>query len=169
MANMKETELNEGLRLEEAIKAFYYDLEIGHYEEVIRVISDSYVWIPCTAVMSDADNKSIEDLIKKHSENPEELVGKSFGANDEIRLIPDILQKGDDLFFPVFSSVEAMGEYGNGFSKIQKHMLDVITLASNNEKKLSGIVINAFTEPFVLKEMAYDSVFIKAGKAFPSK
>ena len=73
-------------------------------------------------------------------------------------MIPDILQNGNDFFFPVFSSVEEMGEYGENFSKIQKHILDVISMARNNEKNISGIVLNAFTEPFVLDAEIFDIV-----------
>ena len=65
-------------------------------------------------------------------------------------MIPDILQKGDEFFFPVFSSAEEMGEYGERFSKIEKHFLEVANLARNNEKNVKGIVINAFTESFVI-------------------
>ena len=73
-------------------------------------------------------------------------------------MIPDILQNGEAYFFPVFSTVEAMGEYGENFSKLQKHMLEVIPLARNNEKKPVGIVLNAFTEPFVLDAKIWDIV-----------
>ena len=51
-----------------------------------------------------------------------------------------------------------MGEYGDNFSKVQRHMLEVIPLARNNEKDLSGIVLNAFTEPFVLDKEIWDIV-----------
>ena len=51
-----------------------------------------------------------------------------------------------------------MGEYGENFSKVQKHMLEVIPLARNNEKKPVGIVENAFTEPFVLDSQIWDLV-----------
>ena len=37
-------------------------------------------------------------------------------------------------------------------------MLEVIPLARNNEKKLAGIVVNAFTEPFVLDAQIWDIV-----------
>lgn len=51
-----------------------------------------------------------------------------------------------------------MGEYGNDFSKVARPMLEVIPLARNNEQKLFGIVINAFTEPFVLPENLWESL-----------
>ena len=51
-----------------------------------------------------------------------------------------------------------MGQYGQYFSKVQKHFLEVIALARNNEKQLSGIVINAFTEPWILDRELFDLV-----------
>lgn len=86
------------------------------------------------------------------------MIGKTFSTKEAVRMIPDILQNGEQFFFPIFSSVEEMGEYGKHFSKVQKHILEVIPMARNNEKNVSGIVLNAFTEPFVLDAEIFDMV-----------
>jgi hypothetical protein len=86
------------------------------------------------------------------------MKGMEFAPQDNTRLIPDILQNKDGFFFPIFSTSEEMGEYGNNFSKIQKHMLDVISLARNNEKAPIGIVLNAFSQPFILDKEVWDIV-----------
>ena len=88
------------------------------------------------------------------------MIGKTFSTKEAVRMIPDILQNGEQFFFPIFSSVEEMGEYGEHFSKVQKHILEVIPMARNNEKNVSGIVLNAFTEPFVLDAEIFDMVEI---------
>ena len=82
---------------------------------------------------------------------------EKFVTLGETRFVPDILQN-EGQFFPVFSTAEAMGEYGEDFSKVQKHILEVISLARNNEKELKGIVLNAFSEPFVLDKELWDVV-----------
>jgi hypothetical protein len=51
-----------------------------------------------------------------------------------------------------------MGEYGKGFSKVARHILDVIPLARNNEKNVKGIVINAFGESFILDRKLFDLI-----------
>lgn len=54
-----------------------------------------------------------------------------------------------------------MGEYGENFSKIQEHFLQVIALARSNKKYeggLTGIVINAFSEMFILPKELYEAV-----------
>lgn len=96
-------------------------------------------------------------MVDSAGDDPDALIGKTETNQDEIRFKPDILQNGDKYFFPAFTSETAMGEYGNGFSKIQQHSLDVIKMAAGYDY-LSGIVINAFTEPFVIEPVLYDMI-----------
>ena len=42
------------------------------------------------------------------SGDAESLIGYEFSNQDEVRLVPDILQNGNNYFFTVFSSVEDM-------------------------------------------------------------
>lgn len=51
---------------------------------------------------------------------------------------------------------------------IQKHMMEVLPLAKNNDKKPSGIVLNAFSDPFVLEASIYD-VFEKMKSRLPEE
>lgn len=98
--------------------------------KLCRILRDSWVWIPCNAVMSDADYEAFEKIVMaaKDGEGLDSLVGQTFTAHDETRLIPDILQNGDEFFFPVFTTAEEMGEYGNNFSKVEKHFLEAAWL-----------------------------------------
>ncbi len=155
-------DLEDGSMLEAAVTAFNKERTEEHLLDILEILRDSYVWVPCTAVLSEEDRKRWEEIAEKLDNDPDadpgELIGKEFRTQGETRLIPDILQNGDNYFFPVFSTAEAMGEYGNHFSKVQKHMLEVIPLARNNEKELAGIVLNAFSEPFVLDKQIWDTV-----------
>ena len=128
--------------------------------KLVKILRDSWIWIPCTAVLSDADYEVVEKMVKDAEQNGglDSLVGTNLTNQDNIRMIPDILQSGDDYFFPVFTTEEEMGEYGEHFSKIQKHFLEAVNLAKNNEKKVKGIVINAFTEPFVVPIELFDLI-----------
>lgn len=151
-------DLEDGTLLKEAVAVFNKERIEDHFLDVLEFLRDSYVWIPCNAVMSEADMARFEQAMKDAEDDLSALVGEEFTTNDEVRLVPDILQNGDQFYFPVFSSEEEMGEYGEHFSKIQKPLLEVIPMARNNEKNVSGIVLNAFTEPFVLDAEIYDIV-----------
>lgn len=154
-ARITAEDLEDGTMLEDAIHAFNEERTEDHFLDILEILRDSYVWIPCNAVMSDEDQARFMAMLE---EQKEDIVGKNFVTLDETRLVPDILQNGDNYFFPVFANEAAMGDYRKGFSIIQKHFLEAITLAMNNEKDLSGIVVNAFTEPFVLDKELWDLV-----------
>ena len=128
--------------------------------KLAKILRDSWVWVPCNAIMSDADNAAVEKMIMEAEKNGglDSLIGAKICNRDGIRMVPDILQNGDEYFFPVFTSDTEMGEYGERFSKIQRHFLEAANLARNNEKNVAGIVINAFTEPFVVPKEMFDVI-----------
>ena len=96
--------------------------------KLLKILRDSYVWVP------------------------------QFTNKDEYRLVPDTLQNGEDFFFPVFTSEEEMGEYGDHFSHVPQPFLEAIALARHNEKDVVGIVINAFSEPFVINRELFEMI-----------
>ncbi len=157
-AKITAEDLEDGSMLEAAVAKLNAERNESNFLDVLEILRDSWVWVPCTAIMSDADQVRLEALVKSKEGKLEELVDENFVTKDETRLVPDILQNGDLFFFPIFSTAEAMGEYGDHFSKVQKHILEVISLARNNEKDLKGIVLNAFSEPFVLDKELWDMV-----------
>ena len=128
--------------------------------KLARILRDSQVWVPCSAIMSDADYAVMEKAIKAAEENGglESLIGMEFSNQDDIRMVPDILQNGDEYFFPVFTSEEEMGEYGERFSKVECYFLEAENIARNNERNVAGIVINAFTEPFVVPREMFEVI-----------
>ena len=136
--------------LERAIRASESDRSEQMLMTILWYLKSSLLWVPCSAVLSEADQAQVEELLTKHDEDPGAMEGETFRTLDSIRLVPDILQNGEDYFFPAFTTAEEMGEYGNGFSKVQKHVMEIIALAKNNEKDVKGLVINAFTKPFVV-------------------
>lgn len=160
IAKITREDLEDGSMLEAAVHKFNEERNEANFVELMEILRDSYVWVPCNAVMSETDQKRLRELVENLNlnGNSEELKDVEFVSKDKTRLIPDILQNGDAFFFPIFSTAEAMGEYGNDFSKVQKHILEVIPLARNNEKELVGIVLNAFSEPFVLDRKIWDIV-----------
>lgn len=128
--------------------------------KLARILRDSWVWVPCNAIVGDADyevwSKKVLDAAEK--DDLDSLVGQEWVSQESIRFVPDILQNGEDYFFPVFTSEEEMGEYGEQFSKVQKHFLEAANLARNNEKEVKGIVINAFSEAFVVPREMFDVI-----------
>lgn len=67
---------------------------------LIFLLSCSSVFVPCNAVMSDEDVDYLEKLIKDAGDNLGDLRSTPLKFKNDVRLIPDILQSGDDYFFP---------------------------------------------------------------------
>ena len=128
--------------------------------KLLKILRDSWVWVPCNMIMSDADYEAWTKVVMEAQEkgNLDSIVGTELSNQDNIRMVPDILQNGEEFFFPVFTTAEEMGEYGNNFSKIQRHFLEAANLARNNEKNVAGIVINAFSEPFVINKELFEII-----------
>lgn len=118
---------------------------------LLSLLKNSNVWVPCNAVLSDMDQIQMEKMVEEGID-----VGDEFTNVDPIRMVPDILQNDGKLFFPVFTSEEEMGTYGEAFSKMEVTMQEAIRLAEHNENRLEGIVLNAFTQPFILPEALFD-------------
>ncbi len=147
----------DGSVLKEAMRMFQWDRRKENLYTLLAVLRDSFVWVPCNAILSEHDYAEAERMVREAGDTPDTLVGKRFTNKDLMRLVPDILRKGEDFFFPVFATAEEMGEYGERFSKVQKSFLECMILARNNEKNVKGIVVNAFSEPFILTTDLFDA------------
>ena len=90
--------------------------------------------------------------VKQFIKDFREAFGRSFGRNLEGTVIamPDGWSWGRK------SEVRKAARTA-GFSKIQQHALDVIKMAEGYDN-LSGIVINAFTEPFAIEPVIFDMI-----------
>lgn len=114
---------------------------------VLSCLRDSFVWIPGHLIMSDED-------MEKFANGKE---GDIISNSSDMKFEPDILQNGEAKFFPVFSSVEEMGEYGNGFSKMQRHFFEAMSYTMGKEETV-GIVVNAFSTPFIVPKEWFDII-----------
>lgn len=152
--------LSDGSYLKRAVGIFNRNRTQLNMFKLFRILRDSLVWVPCNAILGNADQKAFEEFVKNAEINGgvESLAGKQITSQDIIRMEPDILKNGEEFFFPVFTAAEEMGEYGDHFSKVQRHFLETIRLARNNEKNISGIVINAFSQPLVVPAEFFEMI-----------
>lgn len=161
LQKMKREDFEDGTLMKDAIHRFHETHGNDALFELLQILRDSHVWIPCNAIVGEEDRKTVEQMIEEAGDDLESMVGKEITTQGSIRLVPDILQRDDQYFFPVFTTQDDMGEYGENFSKIQEHFLQVIELARSDKKHeggLTGIVINAFSEMFILPKELYEAV-----------
>ena len=121
--------LENGSLLEAAVTRFNQEHSQENFIELLELLRDSSLWVSCTAV-----------------------------GDEKEQLIPEILQDGEKLLLPIYSSVEAMEKCGDDVSGVRCDVYDAMALARNNQEEISGLVLNAFTEPFVLEREIWEIV-----------
>ena len=99
--------------------------------KLLKVLRDSMVWIPCNLDLGDETQKNIP-------------------MEECLRVGAKILKNGDKFFFPVFSAADEMKKSGDNSTAVKCTFLYALSLAMNSKEEVSGIVINPFTEPFVV-------------------
>ena len=118
-----------------------------YYIPVLRCLRDSFIMIPGNVEISDADMNAFLNAKE----------GDMVSTQEQMKFVPDILRNGDEFFLPVFSSADQMGEYGNRFSKMERHFFDAMRYA-NGKEKVCGIVLDAFTQPYIVRKEDFDFI-----------
>lgn len=144
-------ELADGSHLREAIRKYKCWNTDDSFWNLLAILRDSNVWIPCNAIAGNKDQVSLNKMLQMAGDNLDSLVGMEFTNEEPIRLVPAIISNGEDDFIPVFSSVEVMGEYDNQYSKVEKHFLEILKMAQFYKNRVLGLVLNPFTEPVILQ------------------
>ena len=129
------------------VEQFNNERSQRHLMAVLGCLRDSFIWIPGTMMFIEADAEKVKNL--KEDE--------TFSFSKRPEFVPDILRNGDDLFFPVFSNTEQMGEYGKHFSKVEEHFFVAMREAMKQED-VCGIVLDAFTTPFVIPKDFFEII-----------
>ena len=151
------------MRLNQNVQPYQREFTVGtticrRFEIDIR--NGGYSAVPEEVILyednEETDQNSWDELIKSVGDDLDALKGLELTNQDNIRMVPDILQNEEGYFFPVFSSAEEMGEYGESFSKVEVHFLEAVSFAEHNEKDVLGIVLNPFTKQFVVNKDMFD-------------
>ena len=144
---VKREVLENGKVLQILIEKFVNNRTEENLYAALRCLRDSFVWIPGNLIMNKEDKEKFINA----------TVGETVTNDFDMKFEPDILQNGEDKFYPVFSNVEAMGKYGNNFSKIEKHFFEAMSYAIGKEETI-GIVVDAFTNPFVVPKDLFENI-----------
>ena len=144
---VKRETLENGNVLKALILRYLNDPKEENLFPVLGCLRDSFVWIPGRMIMSEMDLQKFANAKK----------GDTISNDEVIKFEPDILQNGEHKFYPVFSSAEEMGEYGDNFSKVQRHFFEAMNFAMGKEETV-GIVVNAFSTPFVVPKEWFEII-----------
>jgi hypothetical protein len=137
---LKREDLKNGEALTALIENYWKETTESSLAAVFSCIRDSIFIVPHYAV------------------NSEGIICEGAGAGEDDVLIPDILENEGYSFFPVFSSEEKiLADYGSKVKKVEMHFLEIVDMAKDMTD-VAGIVIVAFSAPYILEKELSDVV-----------
>lgn len=71
---------------------------------------------------------------------------------------PDLLYADYKYYFPVFSNSNEMKKYGKDIFKTNMSFVEAIDKAEKYSEKIEGIVVNPFSDSFVIKKQMFDMI-----------
>lgn len=140
-----------------------------NYDVFKKVLGDVHVQSEDAVIDKEAmDERALKSIIHQYKSDPSDMylsilvsvlrnVNIWVPYNVEMSL-PDLLSNGKASFFPVFSTIEDMGEYGDHFGKVQMSFLQAIQYVEIDKREIAGIVINAFGEDFIVPREGFEAV-----------
>ena len=150
-------DLEDGTVLKGAVADFEKDRNDDTFSFVLAVLRSSKVIVPCQIELSE-DAQAILEKLDKEGKNIDSLEGEEKERfNEGISFVPAILVNDGHKFFPVFSSKEEMDEHFKEGSAMNAPFLHALEMAANGDE-IEGIVLNAFTQPFVVGKDFFEAV-----------
>lgn len=147
-------DLADGSFLKDAVADFEEKKNDDTFAFVLAVLRSSVVCVPCDIMLSD-EAKAILD---KHRADESEMSPEEIEIfNKGMSISPNILENSDKQFFPVFSSEEEMGDHEN-VEVVRMPFLHAINMALDGGDAIQGIVLNAFTGPFVVDRELFGTI-----------
>ena len=154
---LRAEDLADGRMLCNAIDVFARETTQEHFIDILELVRDSYIWIPCNTILGQLDEKALLKMADE-ADNLDDMVGTTFTSQQDIRLMPDLMKMDDKIYFPVFTSVEEMGDAAKNHSQLQKHFLEAIKMACACEEDVAGILINPFSSGMVIEKKVWNIV-----------
>ena len=74
-------DMEDGHILKEAISIFRRDRSQKNFFQVLEILRDSYVWVPCNAILSEEDQLAFEQMLANADGDPSALEGERSQAN----------------------------------------------------------------------------------------
>ena len=118
-------------------KQYLHEKTTESIEALFKVLKQSKVWVPFNAYLIDESE-----------------------GQEGVRLKPDILQKGDDYFYPCFSNEQEIPkEYYDRFSWLQLPVTDCLFAAESRGRfALREIVLDAFSESVEIDKETFEAI-----------
>ena len=133
----KTAKKEKSMTLSDYKKAYLREKTAESIEALFKELKQAKVWVPFNASLMDGSD-----------------------GQEGARLKPDILQKGDDYFYPCFLTEEDIPkDYYERFSWLQLPLMDCLFAAEGMDSfPVRGIVLDAFSDPVEIDKGAFEAI-----------
>lgn len=133
----KTAKKEKSMTLSDYKKAYLREKTAESIEALFKELKQAKVWVPFNASLMDGSD-----------------------GQEGARLKPDILQKGDDYFYPCFLTEEDIPkDYYERFSWLQLPLMDCLFAAEGMDSfPVRGIVLDAFYDPVEIDKGAFEAI-----------
>ena len=133
----KTAKKEKSMTLSDYKKAYLREKTAESIEALFKELKQAKVWVPFNASLMDGSD-----------------------GQEGARLKPDILQKGDDYFYPCFLTEEDIPkDYYERFSWLQLPLMDCLFAAEGMDSfPVRGIVLDAFSYPVEIDNGAFEAI-----------
>ena len=133
----KTAKKEKSMTLSDYKKAYLREKTAESIEALFKELKQAKVWVPFNASLMDGSD-----------------------GQEGARLKPDILQKGDDYFYPCFLTEEDIPkDYYERFSWLQLPLMDCLFAAEGMDSfPVRGIVLDAFSDPVEIDQGAFEAI-----------
>lgn len=155
---LSKEDFEDGTILKGAVADFFKDRNDNTFLFLLAVLRSSRVFVPCEMEISEtahailkqieAEGKAIESLTEEEKKR----------LNKEISFIPSTLTNDGHEFFPVFSDKKEMEGHLEDCSVMCTPFIHAIEMAKDGGDIVEGIVLNAFTQPFVVDRELFELI-----------
>lgn len=142
-------EVAEGILLKKAVAGFHREKTAASIQYAISVLKSSRLVVSCEIELS----REARAIWKQMKEEGKDLDDLDENARDRfyagLSYVPALLKKNDKVYFPIFSGEDELNEEFRDGALQEISFSQVLEMAENN-KEVDGIVLNPFTESFVI-------------------
>ena len=152
-------DLEDGTFLKECIQEFLKDTENKQaFGFLLALLRSCSVIVPCAIQLNDAAAAIMEKL-ENDGKSIDDLSEEEAGIFQQgMHFDPAILESEGHKFLPAFSNAEEIGEHMEDGARVNMPFLHAIEMALDAGNDIEGIVINAYTDNFIINKELFGTI-----------
>ena len=150
-------DLEDGQLLKEAINVFEDNPCERNLFELMQILRDSELWIPCHVLLDGEENEEgIASFLDAEYPNMLVIDNELVDGHREIEIYPDVLESDDDTYLAAFTSLDDVDDDCKKRYMIHKDILKILDVIEHFEIEVKGLVVNPQYEAWIFPKNLFN-------------